>query len=210
MATVPLQLAKRGGGEWVSLAGLRTDGRRPHEIRRLRYVRVWVFFWGLCLGGGSWWSCVYFGYGVGLIGRFGLLIVLHARMPPMPPPPQFTWYPPTHSCTLGAQGNADGSALLELGQTRVLAIVHGPHEVGRRSDALHDRALLECSLHHAPFAGFDRKRRRATDRGSLEMALAVRFFVCLCLWRWTGFLVVCGGLVVWWFGVGVVSGSLPP
>lgn len=39
MATVPL-LSTRGGGEWVSLAGLRTDGRRPHEIRRLRYVSV--------------------------------------------------------------------------------------------------------------------------------------------------------------------------
>lgn len=90
--------------------------------------------------------------------------------------PQPTHSPLTHtrSCTLGAQANADGSAYLEQGQTRVLAVVHGPHEVGRRGDALHDRALLECSLHHAPFAGFDRKRRRATDRGSLEMALAVR------------------------------------
>ena len=38
MATVPLMPPKRGGGEWVSLAGLRTDGRRPYEIRRLRYV----------------------------------------------------------------------------------------------------------------------------------------------------------------------------
>ncbi len=60
----------------------------------------------------------------------------------------------------------------------MLAVVHGPHEVERRGDALHDRAVLECTLHHAPFAGFDRKRRRATDRGSLEMALAV------CAWGW--------------------------
>lgn len=97
----------------------------------------------------------------------------------------------THSsfnnrCTLGAQANADGSAYLEQGQTRVLAVVSGPHEVERRGDALHDRALLECSLFHAPFAGFDRKRRRATDRGSLEMALAVneeggRERVCVCV-----------------------------
>ncbi len=41
MATVPLMLARRGGGEWVSLAGLRTDGRRPHEIRRMRCVHTY-------------------------------------------------------------------------------------------------------------------------------------------------------------------------
>lgn len=71
----------------------------------------------------------------------------------------------------------------------MLAVVSGPHEVERRGDALHDRALLECSLYHAPFAGFDRKRRRATDRGSLEMALAVNggegvcVYVCVCVRR---------------------------
>lgn len=77
-------------------------------------------------------------------------------------------------CTLGSNPNADGSAYLEQGQTKVLAIVHGPHEVTRRSDALHDKALIECELHNTPFSGFDRKKRRTTDRAALEMALAVR------------------------------------
>ena len=102
-----------GKGEWVSLAGLRTDGRRPHEIRRLR-------------------------------------------------------------CTLGSNPQADGSAMLEQGQTQVLAIVHGPHEVTRRADAQHDKAILDVELHNTPFSGFDRKKRRPTDRASLEVSLAIK------------------------------------
>lgn len=203
MATVPLQLAKRGGGEWVSLAGLRTDGRRPHEIRRLRYVRVRLFVSSLWVGGMYVRTLSGQPLHRGKVDRSNRMDQ-HARTPPVPPPPpQFHHDTPTphpaHSCTLGAQGTADGSALLEQGQTRVLAIVHGPHEVSRRSDALHDRALLECSLHHAPFAGLDRKRRRATDRGSLEMALAVRFWFCWGVWclRSVAMGWVFGGLVVW-------------
>lgn len=95
-------------GEWISLAGLRVDGRRPEELRRLR-------------------------------------------------------------CRLGHYPGADGSALLEQvrqpaqvgqneeacqragrterrlcvcglqGQTVVLAVVDGPKEVARRSDAEHDK-----------------------------------------------------------------------
>ena len=129
----------RRAGDWVSLAGLRTDGRRPHEIRRLR-------------------------------------------------------------CSLGTNPHADGSALLEQGQTqvkcgksdplpihshphrppppppnkKVLAIIHGPHEVTRRADAQHDRALVECEFHNTPFSGFDRKKRRPTDRASLEASLALK------------------------------------
>lgn len=106
-------MSKRGAGEWVSLAGLRTDGRRPHELRRLR-------------------------------------------------------------CSLGTNPHADGSASLEQGQTQVLAIVHGPHEPTRRSEALHDKCIIECEFYNTPFSGFDRKKRRATDRASLEVSLALK------------------------------------
>ncbi|TFJ83557.1 hypothetical protein NSK_004663 [Nannochloropsis salina CCMP1776] len=103
----------RGAGEWVSLAGLRTDGRRPHELRRVH-------------------------------------------------------------CTLGTYSNADGSASLKQGQTEVLAIVHGPHEVTRRSEVQHDKCIIECEFYRTPFSGFDRKKRRPTDRSSLEASLALK------------------------------------
>ena len=37
--------------------------------------------------------------------------------------------------------SADGSAVFEAGNTKVLAAVYGPREAPMRSDALHDRAL---------------------------------------------------------------------
>lgn len=89
--------------EFVSLAGLRVDGRRPNEVRRIR-----------------------------------------AR--------------------LGVLPRTDGSAYFEQGNTKVIAIVHGPREVIRRSAARHDKALLQCEYVVAPFSTSERKHRRAGDR----------------------------------------------
>ena len=83
---------------------------------------------------------------------------------------------------LAHSARVDGSAYLEMGLTKVLALVSGPHEA-RRSTEQHDRATLACSVSLASFAGPERKRRRNADAGGngsgndrqlAEVALAVQ------------------------------------
>jgi len=71
--------------EYINISGLRLDGRRPHEVRRVR-------------------------------------------------------------SQLGLFPRADGSALLEMGHTKVMAVVHGPRESTHRSGSEHDAAVLECDV----------------------------------------------------------------
>ena len=75
--------------EYVSLEGLRLDGRRPKETRRMR-------------------------------------------------------------CEMSVLPNADGSAVFEAGNTKVLAAVYGPREAPMRSDALHDRTRRDRTGRHPP------------------------------------------------------------
>lgn len=71
--------------------------------------------------------------------------------------------------------HADGSASLEQGQTQVLAIVHGPHEPTRRSEALYDKCIIECEFYRSRLSrASTRQKRRATDRASLEVSLALK------------------------------------
>jgi exosome complex component RRP41 len=101
--------------EYINISGLRLDGRRPPEVRRLRT-------------------------------EFGL-------------------FP-----------KADGSALLEMGHTKVLAVVHGPREAKFRSATEHDTAVLECDFTVAPFATPERRKRRAgaADRRVTEIETALK------------------------------------
>lgn len=70
----------------------------------------------------------------------------------------------------GVFRQADGSAYLEQGNTKVLAAVYGPHEIrGSKSKALHDRLLINCQYSMATFSTQDRKRRPRGDRKSQEM-----------------------------------------
>ena len=99
----------------LQLSGLRNDGRRPHEIRRMRVQ----------LG-------------------------------------------PVGDCV--PQNPVGGSALVEMGLTIALATVVGPIECVRRSDELHDRAMIDCSIKLAPFAGADRRIANPnTDRRLIEL-----------------------------------------
>ncbi|KAF6038136.1 EXOSC4 [Bugula neritina] len=76
------------------------------------------------------------------------------------------------SCRLGVFTQADGSAYIEQGNTKVLATVYGPHEVtGAKSKALHDRVLVNCQYSMATFSTGERKRRPRGDRKSIEMTL---------------------------------------
>ncbi len=99
------------------MSGLRVDGRRPAEVRRLRSE----------LGGG---------------------VVVPG---------------------------ADGSAIVEQGNTKVLAAVYGPREGARFSDAEADRAVITVDFSIAPYATSERRKRRGkTDRKLLEAAASLR------------------------------------
>ncbi|GFO20692.1 exosome complex component rrp41-like [Plakobranchus ocellatus] len=97
------------GMELLSDQGFRIDGRKPNELRRIRFKK-------------------------------------------------------------GVFRQADGSAYLEQGNTKVLAAVYGPHEIrGSRSKALHDKLLINCQYSMATFSTQDRKRRPRGDRKAQEM-----------------------------------------
>ncbi|XP_002736568.1 exosome complex component RRP41-like [Saccoglossus kowalevskii] len=102
------------GIELLSDQGFRADGRRPHELRKIR-------------------------------------------------------------CRMGVFRQADGSAYIEQGNTKVLATVYGPHEItGGRSKALHDKVLLNCQYSMATFSTGERKTRPKGDRRSQEMSMNLR------------------------------------
>jgi len=73
-------------------------------------------------------------------------------------------------CKMGVFTQADGSAYIEQGNTKVLAAVYGPHEVrGGKSKSLHDQVLINCQYSMAVFSTAERKRRPRGDRLSIEM-----------------------------------------
>lgn len=73
-------------------------------------------------------------------------------------------------CKLGVFQQADGSAYIEQGNTKVLAAVYGPHEVrGGKSKSDPDKAVINCQFSMATFSTGERKRRPRGDRKSLEM-----------------------------------------
>jgi exosome complex component RRP41 len=76
------------------------------------------------------------------------------------------------SCRLGVYAQADGSAYLEQGNTKVngglsctmfdsviqvLAAVYGPHEAKQRSRIIEDHCLINCQYSMATFSTPDRK-----------------------------------------------------
>ncbi len=74
---------------------------------------------------------------------------------------------------VGILYNADGSAYVEYGGTKVLAAVYGPREIHPRHLALPDRALLRCRYHMAPFSTTDRKSP-APSRREIELSKVIR------------------------------------
>lgn len=95
-------------GELVSPEGLRQDGRRPAELRRVQ-------------------------------------------------------------ATLGCVSTADGSALLTMGNTRVMATVTGPHETSNSATA---HGLVRVQFHAAAFSSTAGDRRRVKqDRRSEEWSV---------------------------------------
>ncbi|ABM80431.1 exosome complex exonuclease Rrp41 [Hyperthermus butylicus] len=74
---------------------------------------------------------------------------------------------------VGVLSNADGSALVEYGGTRVIAAVYGPREAHPRHVALPDRAIIRCRYHMAPFSTAERKTPAPTRR-EVELSKVIR------------------------------------
>ena len=105
----------------LSLSNLRSDGRKPSELRRLRVH-------------------------LGCIQDTGTAV-------------------------------CGGAAIIEMGLTMVVATVRGPLDCTRRSDEIHDRAILEVLVQSAPFGSGGPDRRITnphTDRRLIEISNLVQ------------------------------------
>ena len=69
--------------------------------------------------------------------------------------------------------NADGSAYVEQGNTKVLAAVYGPREIHPRHLGLPDRAVLRCRYHMAPFS-VEHRKSPAPSRREIELSKVIR------------------------------------
>ncbi len=74
---------------------------------------------------------------------------------------------------VGVLSNADGSALVEFGKTRVIAAVYGPREPIQKYMVLPDRAVLRVRYHMAPFSTSERKSP-APSRREIELSKVIR------------------------------------
>jgi exosome complex component RRP41 len=74
---------------------------------------------------------------------------------------------------VGILENADGSAYVEQGNTKVYAAVYGPREVHPRHLALSNRALIRCRYHMTPFSVEERKSPAPTRR-EIELSKVIR------------------------------------
>ncbi|MEM0001845.1 MAG: exosome complex exonuclease Rrp41 [Desulfurococcaceae archaeon] len=75
--------------------------------------------------------------------------------------------------TVGVLKNANGSALVEYGGTRVIAAVYGPREALPRHISMPDRAVLRVRYHMAPFSTDERKSPAPTRR-EIELSKVIR------------------------------------
>ena len=64
------------------------------------------------------------------------------------------------NCRLGVFEQSDGSAYIEMGNTRVLAAVYGPHDIhGNRNKTPEEKAVINCQYSMATFSTSERKKR---------------------------------------------------
>ncbi|XP_033229490.1 exosome complex component RRP41-like [Belonocnema kinseyi] len=80
---------------------------------------------------------------------------------------------------LGVFGQADGSAYVEQGKTKVLAAIYGPHQPrgsAARSTTKTTKGIINCQYSTAVFSfgAGERKKRPRGDRKSQERALQLR------------------------------------
>ncbi|MEM1622632.1 MAG: exosome complex exonuclease Rrp41 [Sulfolobales archaeon] len=75
--------------------------------------------------------------------------------------------------SVGILNKASGSALVEYGETKVLAAVHGPREIPQRHLLLPDRAIIRCRYHMLSFSTHERKSPVPTRR-EIELSKVIR------------------------------------
>lgn len=73
---------------------------------------------------------------------------------------------------VGVIKRADGSAMVEAGETRVVASVYGPRQIHPKHQENAERAVLRCRYNMLPFSVSDRKRP-GYDRRSTELAKVI-------------------------------------
>lgn len=74
---------------------------------------------------------------------------------------------------VGILKNADGSAYVEYGKTKILAAVYGPRDPGAKHILLPNRAVIRCRYHMAPFSTHERKSPAPTRR-EIELSKVIR------------------------------------
>ncbi len=74
---------------------------------------------------------------------------------------------------VGILKNANGSAYVEFGKTRVIAAVYGPREAQPKHLAIPYRAILRCRYHMAPFST-DNRKPPAPTRREIELSKVIR------------------------------------
>ncbi len=74
---------------------------------------------------------------------------------------------------VGMLKNADGSAYVAYGRTRVMVAVYGPRELHPKHLALPDRAILRCRYHMAPFS-VEVRKSPAPSRREIELSKVIR------------------------------------
>ncbi|KAJ4828287.1 Exosome complex component rrp41, partial [Turnera subulata] len=82
---------------------------------------------------------------------------------------------------IGAVPKADGSAVFEMGNTKVIAAVYGPREVQNKGQQIGKQALVRCEYSMANFSTGDRMRKPKGDRRSTEISLVIRQTMEACI-----------------------------
>ncbi|XP_057533675.1 exosome complex component RRP41 homolog [Amaranthus tricolor] len=82
---------------------------------------------------------------------------------------------------IGVVSKADGSAVFEMGNTKVIAAVYGPREVENKSQQINDQALVRCEYTMANFSTGDRVRKPKGDRRSTEISMVIRQTMESCI-----------------------------
>jgi len=78
--------------------------------------------------------------------------------------------------------NADGSALFELGNTKVIAAVYGPRELHSKHIAASYESLVRVRYHMVPFSVKERKSQPFTRR-EIEISKVIKEALSACIRR---------------------------
>ena len=74
---------------------------------------------------------------------------------------------------VGLLDKADGSAYIEQGKNKILVAVYGPREAHPKHIAMHERAVIRCRYHMAPFS-VDERKSPAPSRREMELSKVIR------------------------------------